>query len=257
MEKITIKTAEDLEKLKASGKILAATLSYVAGLVKPGVSVDFLNDAAEKKIAELGGVPAFLGYTPQGVARPYPAGLCVSVNEEVVHGIPNEDPRTLKEGDIVSLDCGVKYEGMFTDSALTVPVGEIDQATKELLSVTENALYTGIDACRAGNTVGDVGYAIEKSIPAKYGIVRELAGHGVGYAVHEPPLIPNFGSRGKGDEFVPGMVVAIEPMVNLGSADVLFLDDDYTVVTEDGKKSAHFEHTIIITEDEPVIVTAR
>jgi len=255
---ITTKTPEDIEKLKISGKCLAQVLSAAADAVAPGVSTDTLNDIAEAKIEELGGKAAFLGYKPDWTDMKYPASLCVSVNDVVVHGIPNVEPIILQEGDTVGLDVGFIYEGMYTDSALTLIVGEGDKETRALVQTTQEALYKAIKAARAGNTTGDIGYAVEKFVEEKgYGLVKELAGHGVGYAVHEEPNIPNFGIPGEGPELKAGMVIALEPMVNMGTGDVDFHNDGFTVTTADGKKSAHFEHTLVITDGDPIVVTRR
>ena len=217
---------------------------------------------AEKLIREMGDQPAFLNYRPEGANTIYPASLCASVNDEVVHGIPSKN-RILKEGDIVSLDLGLKHKNLFTDMALTAPVGAVSAGSQKLIEVTKQALQVGIDAARAGNTIGDVGYAIESFIRSRkdkeknvqYGIVEVLSGHGVGRAIHEDPYIPNFGKKGKGEKLIPGMVIALEPMINLGTKNVTIDADGYTFRTADGKNSAHFEHTILITEDEAEILT--
>lgn len=255
---ITTKTPEEIEKLKIAGKRLGEVLSHVAAHIKPGVSSDYLNDLAEAKIAEFGDTPAFLGYKPDWADTKYPAGLCVSVNDVVVHGIPNVDPIVLEEGDTVGIDAGLVHEGMYVDSALTVIVGEGDKETRALVQTTKEALYKAIKAARAGNTTGDIGHAVEEFVKEKgYGLVRDLAGHGVGYAVHEEPNIPNFGNPGEGVELVPGMVIALEPMLNMGTGEVDFHADGYTVTTADGKRSAHFEHTLVITDGDPIVVTRR
>jgi len=255
---ITIKTPEEIENLKISGKFLAEVLSYAAAHVKPGVSTDTLNDLAEQKIEELGGEASFLGYKPDWTDMKYPASLCVSVNDVVVHGIPNVEPIILQEGDTVGLDAGFIYKGMFTDSALTLVVGEGDKETRALVQSTKEALYKAIKAARAGNTIGDIGHAVEEYTKSKgYGLVKELAGHGVGYAVHEEPNIPNYGKPGEGVKLEAGMVIALEPMLNMGTGDVDFHEDGFTVTTADGKKSAHFEHTLVITDGDPIVVTRR
>jgi len=238
---------------------LASVLHKVKEKVKPGVSAKELDDYAVKLISEMGDTPAFLNYQPEGADKPYPASLCVSVNDEVVHGIPRED-NILKEGDIVSIDLGLKHYGLFTDMAMTVPVGAISPASERLLDVTKKALEVGISVARAGNTVGDIGYAIEHFIRSQkngqqYGIVEVLSGHGVGRYIHEDPYIPNFGKKGQGEKLIPGMVVALEPMINNGTKHVTLDEDGYTIRTADGKRSAHFEHTILITENEPEILT--
>lgn len=253
---IIIKTPEEIEILREGGRHLASVLYALKEKVVPGVSTKELDLYAEKLIREMGDTPAFLNYKPDGAERPFPASLCISVNDEVVHGIPKKD-RILKEGDIVSLDLGVKHRGLFTDMAITVPVGDIDASNKKLLEITEQSLLEGIKAAMGGNTVGDIGFAIESFIKAKgkYGIVDVLSGHGVGRAIHEDPYIPNFGKRGKGEKLIPGMVVAIEPMVNMGTKNVTIDEDGYTIYTADQKRSAHFEHTILITERDAEILT--
>lgn len=252
-----VKSKDEIALLRIGGKRLGDVLAKVAETVKPGVQTDELDALAEKLIREGGDTPSFKGYTPQGAERPFPAALCVSVNDEIVHGIPNEDPKTLKEGDIVGLDLGLTHKGLITDSAITVPVGNISGDAQELLSVTRKALERGIAAARGGARVGDIGYAIEKFVNKRYGIVEELGGHGVGWRVHEDPMIPNFGTQGMGMELLPGMVIAIEPMLNLGGKEIVLDADGYTFRTADEKISAHFEHTILITEGEPEILTAR
>ena len=252
------KTPEDIENLIISGKHLAEVLSHAASHVKPGVSTDTLNDLAEAKIAELGGEASFLGYKPDWADVAYPASLCVSVNDVVVHGIPNVNPIILQEGDTVGLDAGYIHNGMYTDSALTLIVGEGDKETRALVQSTKEALYVAIKAARAGNTTGDIGYAVEEFVKKRgYGNVKELAGRGVGYAVHEEPSIPNFGNPGQGVMLEPGLVIALEPMPNMGTGEVDFHKDGFTVTTADGKKSAHFEHTLVITEGDPLVVTRR
>lgn len=252
---IIIKTPKEIEILREGGKRLASILSKVAKKVKPGISTKELDDYAFALIREGGDEAAFLNYKPDGASYPYPASLCVSVNNEIVHGIPKED-KILMEGDIVSLDFGLKHKGLFTDHAVTVSVGKISKEDQKLLDITKKSLEIGISEARSGNTTGDIGFAIEEFIkPFKYGIVREMSGHGVGREIHEEPYVPNFGKRGKGAKLVPGMVIAIEPMVNEGGDAIIFDKDGYTIRTRDGKKSAHFEHTILITDGEPEILT--
>ncbi len=257
---IIIKTLEEIEIIREGGKHLATVLYKVGEIVKPGISTKDLDLYAEKLIREFGDTPAFLNYQPDGANSPYPASLCVSVNDEVVHGIPNKN-RILKEGDIVSLDLGLKHKGLFSDMAITVGVGKVNASNQKLMEITEQALAIGIDAARGGNTTGDIGYAIESFVRSrkenKYGIVEVLAGHGVGRAVHEDPYIPNFGKRGKGEKLIPGMVVALEPMINLGTKNVTIDADDWTFRTADKKSSAHFEHTILITEGEAEVLTKK
>ncbi len=253
---ITIKKREEIPLLREGGKHLASVLAHVSAIVRPGVSSRELNDLAERLIREGGDTPSFLGYAPSGAKRGFPASICVSVNDEVVHGIPNEEEKILKEGDIVALDGGLIHEGLFTDHAVTVGVGKIDEGAQRLLETTQKALAVGIKAVRAGATTGDVGFAIETFVkPFGYGIVRELAGHGVGYAVHEEPFIPNFGKKGEGVVLKAGMVIAIEPMLNEGGAGVKLAKDGYTYITKDGLRSAHFEHTVVVTEKGADILT--
>lgn len=252
---INLKSKEEIEILKEGGRRHAEILRAVAKEVKPGVSTKYLDDIAHKLIIKGGDKPAFLNYTPEGVSYPYPASLCVSINDEIVHGIPNKKV-FLEEGDIVSLDLGLVHRGLITDGAITVPVGKISKDIKKLLEVTEEALNRAVAAAKPGNRVGDIGYAVESFVrPLGYGIVKILSGHGVGYSVHEDPYIPNYGKAGKGEKLVPGMVIAIEPMVNMGTGEVYVTEDEYTYITADGKASAHFEHTVAITEDGPVILT--
>lgn len=252
---IKLKTQEDIEILREGGRRHAEILRLVAEKVKPGISAKELDDFAYKLVKDGGDEPAFLNYTPEGVSYPYPASLCVSVNDEVVHGIPLEEI-ILDEGDIVSLDLGLKHKGLITDSAITVPVGKIDNKAQDLINITKKALMVGIEAAKPGNTTGDIGYAIEEFVKKTgYGIVKILSGHGVGYSVHEDPYVPNYGNPGEGEKLVPGMVLALEPMLNLGSGEVCSTEDEYTYVTEDGSLSAHFEHTIVITEEGAEILT--
>ena len=257
---VIIKTKEEIDILREGGHRLATILAKVAEKVKPGISTLELDKYAYELIIDGGDESAFLNYKPEGVSRPYPASLCTSVNDEVVHGIPNKN-KILKEGDIISLDLGIKHKGLFTDHAVTISVGDkskLNKISANLLHVTKEALTVGIDAARGGNTVGDIGHAIEQYIKKQnknYGIVRELSGHGVGKKIHEDPYIPNFGKPGKGQKLIPGMVVAIEPMLNIGQDDIISLDDDYTIKTKDGSRSAHFEHTILITDTDAEILT--
>ena len=252
---IIIKTPAEIEVIRECGKRLATVLYKVKDLVKPGVSTWDLDKYAEKLIRDMGDYPAFLNYKPEGAVTPYPASLCVSVNEEVVHGIPKKD-KILKEGDIISLDLGLNHKGFFADMAITVPVGEVSRGTKKLLETTEEALHIGIDAAQSGNRIGDIGHAIESFVrPHRYGIVEVLAGHGVGKAIHEDPYVPNFGKGGTGAKLQNGMIIAIEPMLNNGTKNVVLEDDDWTFRTADRKKSAHFAHTVLITDGEPEILT--
>ena len=246
----TIKTAQEIESIRRSGQMLAEVLKHLKGQVKAGVSSKDLADQAKQKLKSLGGKPAFLGY--QG----FPDVLCVSINDEVVHGIPAKN-RTLKNGDIVSLDFGIVYKGMITDAAITVIVGATsDNKVSNLIKATETAMYKGIEQVKDGSRVGDIGAAVQKELE-KYnlGIVRDLVGHGVGHNLHEEPNIPNFGSSHTGPILKAGMTIAIEPMATLGGFKVFVEKDGWTVKTQDGSKSAHFEHTILVTKDGSEILT--
>src|SRR3954452_10309342 len=247
---IVCKSPAEIEKMGRSGKIVRQLLDELALVVKPGVSTMDLERAAAKRIKELGAKPAFKGYYD------YPCCLCTSVNNEIVHGIPN-DKRVLKEGDIVSIDCGVVLDGYYGDSAITVPVGNGHNDTlKKLLKVTEESLYKAIETAKVGNTVGDVGAAVQEYVEAAgFSVVREFVGHGIGTKLHEDPQVPNFGTKGHGTRLREGMVIAIEPMVNVGRPGAKVLDDKWTAVTEDGSFSAHFEHCVAITQNGPVILT--
>lgn len=254
---IRLKTAEEIQTLREGGRRLAFILQALAEMVRPGLSTDELNRRGEELAREGGDKPAFLGYKPSGAKRPYPASVCVSVNDEIVHGVPNEDLQILKEGDIVSIDMGLVHKGLITDAALTVPVGAVPAEVAALLRVTKSALSIGIGAARAGAHVGDIGAAIEEYVkPHNFGIIRELSGHGVGYEVHEDPYVPNWGKKGDGEVLRPGMVIAIEPMLTLGGSEISLAKDGYTYVTKDGSMSAHFEHTVAITEKGSVILTS-
>lgn len=248
-----IKTEREIEHLREGGKRLANIMNQVAEAVRPGVTTLELDTLARQLIVAGGDVPALLKYRPEGHQTPYPATICASVNEEIVHGIPNVDP--LEEGSIISLDCVIKHAGLFTDYTITVPVGQVSEEAMQLIRVTQRSLEIGIEAAQVGNTVGDIGFAIEKFINGRYGIVRELAGHGVGREIHEDPYVPNYGRAGHGVELVPGMVLAIEPMLVEGEPDIEVLDDEYTIITADGSWAAHFEHTVAITENGPEILT--
>ncbi len=253
---ISIKKPEEIVILREGGARLAYILKEVAKKVVPGVSTSELNTYAEELIREGGDKAAFLGYTPHGVARPYPASLCVSINEEVVHGIPNEKPRILKEGDIVGIDLGLIHKNLITDHAVTVPVGKISVESETLLQTTREALRLGILAIKPGGYVGDIGAVIKKYVkPFGFGIVDALSGHGVGYAVHEDPFVPNTARAGEGPRLKEGMVLAVEPMLTLGGKDVVLEKDGYTYRTRDRSLSAHFEHTVVVTKDGVEILT--
>ena len=252
-----IKSEEGIALLRESGKRLARVMKTLGKAVNPDVSLDTLDALTEEEIRKGGDTPALLGYMPWGAKRPFPASICISVNEEVVHGIPNENPHVLKEGDLISFDCCLDHKGMIADMAFTIGVGAIDEDAKRLLRATREALEAGIAAARGGNHIGDIGVAIDTVAHSYgYGNVYELGGHGVGYKVHEEPYIPNYGTPGTGAELIPGMVLAIEPMFTEGTdGRVKLMKDGYTYVARDGSRSAHFEHTIVITEGAPEILT--
>ena len=253
---VTIKTTEEIEILREGGKRLAFILAEVGKAAVAGVSTLDLDNLARKLAEEGGDKPAFLNYRAAGAKRAYPAAICVSINNQIVHGIPNENPQIIKEGDIVSLDMGLNHKGLFTDSAVTVAVGEIDDNAKKLIEDTRNALYAGIDAIKEGGHIRDISYAIERYVrPKHWGIVEELCGHGVGYKVHEDPFIPNYCLENKGEKLKAGMVLALEPMLNEGSKHIILDEDGWTYKTADGKRSAHFEHTIVVTKDGAEILT--
>jgi len=236
--------------MRRSGRIVRQVLEHVRAMVKPGITTMDLELAAEEKIKELGAKPAFKGYYD------YPCVLCTSVNYEVIHGIPSEK-RALKEGDILSIDCGVVLDGFYGDAAITVAVGsEIKPELQKLLDVTRDSLYRAIEKVRIGNTVGDVGAAVQQHVEANgFSVVREFVGHGIGTRLHEDPQVPNYGSAGHGARLREGMVLAIEPMVNAGKPDVRVLEDKWTAVTQDGSYSAHFEHCVAVTRNGPLILT--
>lgn len=251
---MTIKNQEQENNLRICGKYLAEALEVVKQAVRPGISTRELDEIAEREIRARKGIPSFKDYRTHGTEFSYPASLCVSINDEVVHGIPSE--RKLQTGDIVGLDIGMEYEGIFTDMAVTLSVGEVSQELRKLLAVTQESLEVGIAEVRAGNRVGDIGAAIEAYVkPYKFGIVKELVGHGVGNSVHEEPEIPNWGTPGTGSVLKEGMVVALEPMLTIGSPRVYVTDDGWVWKTKDGKPAAHFEHTVLITKDGPEIIT--
>lgn len=256
---IRIKTPEEIAILREGGRRLAHIIEELKKAVHPGVFTSELNSLAESLVKEGGDESAFLNYQPEGAKRPFPASLCVSINDEVVHGIPNEEEKILKEGDIVSLDMGLKHKGFFTDMAVTVPVGVTDENAKKLLQVTEEAMWVGVKEAIAGNRVGNISNAVQKLIKnssSEYGIVEILAGHGVGHKIHEDPFVPNYGAKKSGPILKEGMVIAIEPMVNEGTKNVILDKDGYTYRTADGKRSAHFEVTVAIKKGEAEVLTA-
>ncbi len=245
---IILKSSREIDQLKRANAIVAEVFRELRGMVVPGITTRELDRMAEAIILSKGALPAFKGY------RNYPATLCVSINEEVVHGIPG--PRKLKEGDIVSIDVGVNLNGYFGDAAITLPVGKVDEEAMRLMAVTEKALYIGIELARVGNRLYDISHGIQTWVEANgFSVVREFVGHGIGKSLHEEPQVPNFGSPGQGPRLEKGMVFALEPMVNEGTYEVRILSDGWTVVTADGKRSAHFEHTIAITDGKAEILS--
>ncbi len=248
---IRLKSESEIEGILAAGEIVAGVLDLVASEVEPGLTTGDLDRLAESYIRDhAGATPAFKGLYG------FPATLCTSLNQEVVHGIPSG--RVLVEGDLISVDVGVELEGMFADAAVTIPVGDVGPEADRLLQVTSEALEIGIAEARPGSRLGDLGAAIQEHVEkAGFSVIRELVGHGVGHAPHEEPHVPNFGRRGRGEVMEPGLVIAIEPMVNRGARHIRTLADGWTVVTADGSLSAHFEHTVAVTHDGPRVLTVR
>lgn len=248
---ITIKTPEEIKILEEGGKYLASVLHEVATAATPGVAAVELDELAKKLIKKAGGRPAFLGYKSRGARKPYPAALCVSINDEVVHGIPFPE-KIIKEGDVVGLDLGLEYKKLFTDMAVTVGAGKISDSAKKLINITEQALYKGISVLKHGATSGDYGFAVQSFVEkAGFNVVRALVGHGVGYEVHEDPDIPNWGKAGEGFDFSEGTVLALEPMVCQGGPGVVQEKENggWAWKTKDGSLSAHFEHTVVIEKN--------
>ncbi|OGD66609.1 type I methionyl aminopeptidase [Candidatus Campbellbacteria bacterium RIFCSPLOWO2_02_35_12] len=251
-----IKTKREIEIMREGGKRLAEILQKVSSEARVKINVSVLNTFAEKLIRAGGDKPAFLNYKPEGAGRPYPATLCVSINDEIVHGIPNEETKILREGDIVGLDLGLEHRGLFLDMAVTIPIGKVSKEDQKLINMTKEALEVGIKAAKGGNKIGDIGYAIERFVKkCGYNMPYELGGHGIGYKVAEKPYVPNRGKKNTGEKLKAGMVLALEPMLNKGDADIILMDDDYTYKTANGSRSAHFEHTILITDSEAEVLT--
>ena len=245
-----IKSNEEIELLRIAGKIVGDTHNYLKQFIKPGITTNELDKLAYDFIISQDATPSFLNYDG------FPASICTSINEEVVHGIPSD--RVLQDGDIISIDIGACYKGYHGDSAWSYPVGTIDEDKKYLLEHTEKAFYECLSVIKPGNHIGDIGYAVEKyALAHKLGVVKELVGHGVGKHLHESPDVPNYGNKNTGMVLRKGMVIAVEPMLNLGTADIYILDDDWTIITADDKPSAHFEHTVLITKDGYEILTKR
>ena len=254
---MVLKTDTEIAIMREGGARHAQILHELAALVKPGVSTLTLEEEALAMIRANGDKPAFLGYHPEWAPKPFPAALCVSINQEIVHGIPNQKERMIREGDIVSLDLGLEHKGLITDSAITVGAGKLDDSARKLIETCKLALVRGVEAAVAGNCAGDIGAAVASAVEGTgFSLAKDLAGHGVGHKVHEEPLIPNVGKAGEGARLVPGTVIAIEPMVNEGKPGIKVLSDGYTIETKDGSRSAHFEHTVAIREFGPIILTS-
>jgi methionyl aminopeptidase len=246
---IVCRSSAELEKMRAAGRLVGEVLTELTSRVKPGVTTAELDEIAETRIRDAGATPAFKGY------HGYPATICASINEEVIHGIPN-GRRLLNEGDVISIDVGASLDGYFGDSAVTLAVGLVSEEAATLLRVTEESLYKAIGMVKPGGRISDIGHAVQKHVEAfGFSVVREFVGHGIGRSMHEDPQVPNFGTRGKGLRLKAGMVLAIEPMINAGAPEVKVLKDGWTAVTVDGSYSAHFEHTVALTKDGPLVLT--
>ncbi len=246
---IVLRSKEEIGKIARASRIVAEVLQGLKGVIKAGITTAKLDHFAEQEILKRGARPAFKGY------RNFPASLCVSINDEVVHGIPSKK-RVLTDGDIVGLDLGAIYQGFYGDAAVTVAIGNVGEAAARLMKVTETSLYRGIEQARVGKRVSDISHAVQVCAEDEgFSVVTEFVGHGIGRALHEDPQVPNFGPPGQGPRLREGMVLAIEPMVNMGKSDVRVLDDKWTAVTVDGSLSAHFEHTVVVTKEGPLILT--
>lgn len=246
---ILLKSAEEIQILQEANQIVALTLAMVRRNIEPGISTLQLDKLAEKFVQKKNAVPAFKGY------RGFPGSLCVSINEQVVHGIPSKKVK-LREGDIISIDFGVKYKGFYGDAAITVPVGSIDENTEKLIAVTRTSLQKAIAQVQSGNRISDISLAVQEYVERNgFSVVRQFVGHGIGQNLHEPPEIPNYVRKERSPKLMPGMVLAIEPMVNAGKADVKILKDGWTVITADKKPSAHFEHSVAVTENGPLVLS--
>jgi methionyl aminopeptidase len=247
---ITFKSGAELEAMRQSSRIVAVVLGELEPLIRPGIRTRDLDLYAEKRTRELGAVPAFKGY------RGYPASVCISVNEEIIHGIPSG--RLLQEGDIVSLDFGVLYEGFYSDSALTAPVGRVSAEAQRLIAAAERSFYKGFEQMKEGGRLSDISAAVQASVESEgFSVIRQFVGHGIGRALHEEPQVPNFGPAGRGPKIRPGLTLAIEPMIAAGGYEVEILEDGWTAITRDRSLSAHYEHTVAMTENGPEILSAR
>lgn len=251
---IFLKTEDEIEKMRNANLLVGRTLAEIAKIIKPGVTTKQMDKLAEEFIRDNGAIPTFKGF-PNPYGPEFPASICTSVNEQVVHGIPSDEP--LKDGDIVSVDCGTLLDGFNGDSAYTFMVGEVSEEVKQLLRTTKESLYKGIEAACAGKRIGDIGFAVQQHCEAQgYGVVREFVGHGIGKEMHEEPPVPNYGRRGNGPMIKNGLCIAIEPMITLGTNQVYMLPDKWTVITRDRKAAAHFEHTIAIHHGKPDILSS-
>ncbi len=251
---IVIKSKREIDCLRRSNQVVASVFREIKKMVEPGITTGELDREAERLIRARAGTPAFKGYRPPGYRSEFPASMCISVNEEVVHGIPG--PRKLKEGDIVSLDVGVLLDGYYGDAAVTLPVGNVSEEAKRLMEATERALYLGIEKAKVGNRLSDLSHSIQAHAEGNgFSVVRDFVGHGIGKSLHEDPQIPNFGSPHQGPRLRQGMIFALEPMMNAGTWQVTRLGDEWTVVTADGKLSAHFEHSIALTDGDAEILS--
>lgn len=252
---IYLKTETEIELMRAANLLVGQTLAEMARIIKPGISTAHLNKVADEFIRDHGAVPTFKGF-PNPYGGPFPGSICTSVNEVVVHGVPGEDV-ILKDGDIVSVDCGTLLNGFNGDSCYTFMVGEVADEVKQLLRTTKEALYKGIEAAVAGHRIGDIGYAVQTHCEAQgYGVVREFVGHGIGRDMHEDPQVPNYGRRGQGKQIKNGLCIAIEPMITMGTHEVYMMPDRWTIKTRDGRPAAHFEHTIAIHHGKPDILSS-
>jgi methionyl aminopeptidase len=250
---ITLKSKDELKMMREAGRVVAETLQLLVSMVKPGTNVLELDEAVRREYSRRGVVPSFLGYPP-GSKHPFPATVCVSIDDEIVHGIPRD--RVLQDGEIVSIDLGATVKGYVGDAAVSVVCGTARNGTADLVRACEESLAAGIEAARLGNRIGDIGYAVQTLAEGRgYGVVREYVGHGVGRRMHEDPQVPNYGEPGKGLRLKPGLVIAIEPMLNVGDWHTKKDDDEWTIRTMDGSLSAHFEHTVAVTPDGPVVLT--
>lgn len=253
---IRLKTKEDILSLREAGKVHGEILDSLSRLCAPGVSTLDIDNEASRLVLDAGMKPAFLGYKPKGATRPYPASVCVSVNEEIVHGVPNENPRTIREGDLVSIDLGLSYKGLVTDAAVTVCIGNCSKEKLKLSRDTREALEEGIAAMSLGGNIGDIGAAISGfARKTPFSVVKYLCGHGVGYSVHEDPFVPNVNRRGTGPTLEEGLVIAIEPMLTTGSGEITLSDNGFTYVTKERTPSAHWEHTVALTERGVEVIT--